>query len=74
LTLFFPNNLQTANLNVKLNCTIVNKSFVPACLSISVVIAQKHFTASHIRFLQKLGLVGTWNGGLVGCHYVFLIF
>jgi len=31
-------------------------------------VAQKHFTASNIGCLQKLGLVG-----MVGCHYMFLI-
>jgi len=66
--LFFPNKLSTANLNVKTKMCHCKKIKVPACLIILVVIPQKHFTASTICCLQKLGL-----DGMVGYHHMFLI-
>ena len=68
LTLFFPNNLQIANLNVKTKTYHCKQIKVPVCLVVLVVIAQKHFTASTICCLQKLGFVG-----IVDYHYIFLI-
>ena len=40
------------------HCKQIKVPASPACLIILVVIAQKHFTASTICFLQKLGWVG----------------